>query len=157
METNKEVYMEYSALIVAAGSGSRMRLGFNKVYAKLKDGEMILEKTINVFMQDPDCSEIIVVTDPKEYRQKMTKRFPGRIVLCTGGKTRQESVNCGLQAVTQKIVMIHDGARPYVRQQDLDALKSAMETEKACLLTVPCVSELPRPTHTLRGRSFLLQ
>ena len=41
--------MEYSALIVAAGSGTRMGLGFNKVYAKLNDGETILEKTINVF------------------------------------------------------------------------------------------------------------
>lgn len=130
--------MEYSALIVAAGSGSRMGLGFNKVYAKLKDGEMILEKTIGVFLQDPDCCEIIVVTDPKKYRERMTKRFPGKIVLCTGGRTRQESVNSGLQAVMQKVVMIHDGARPYLSPKNLQDLKQAMETEKAALLTVPC-------------------
>lgn len=130
--------MEYSALIVAAGSGSRMGLGFNKVYAKLKDGQTILERTIGVFLRDPDCKEIIVVTDPEEYRKRIPARSIGRIVLCSGGKTRQESVNCGLQAVTQPIVMIHDGARPYLSLKNLANLKTAMETEKAALLMVPC-------------------
>jgi 2-C-methyl-D-erythritol 4-phosphate cytidylyltransferase len=130
--------MEYSALIVAAGSGSRMGLGFNKVYAKLKDGQTILERTIGVFLRDPDCKEIIVVTDPEEYRKRIPARSIGRIVLCSGGKTRQESVNCGLQAVTQPIVMIHDGARPYLSLKNLANLKTAMETEKAALLMIPC-------------------
>ncbi|NLH62648.1 MAG: 2-C-methyl-D-erythritol 4-phosphate cytidylyltransferase [Erysipelotrichaceae bacterium] len=130
--------MEYSALIVAAGNGSRMKLGFNKVYAKLSSGEMILEKTVNVFMQDPECCQVIVVTDAKEYRHHMTERFSGRVVLCAGGKTRQESVNSGLQAVIGDIVMIHDGARPYLSLENLNDLKKAMETEQACLLTVPC-------------------
>ena len=130
--------MEYSALIVAAGSGSRMGLGFNKVYAKLKDGQTILERTIGVFLRDPDCKEIIVVTEPEEYRKRIPARSIGRIVLCSGGKTRQESVNCGLQAVTQPIVMIHDGARPYLSLKNLANLKTVMETEKAALLMVPC-------------------
>ena len=44
--------MKYSALICAAGSGTRMKLGYNKVYAKLNDGQMIIDKTINVFLND---------------------------------------------------------------------------------------------------------
>lgn len=136
--------MEYSALIVAAGSGSRMGLGFNKVYAKLNDGEMILEKTIHVFLQDPDCDQVIVVTDPLEFRVRMKKRFPGKLVICTGGKTRQESVNSGLQAVLGNVVMIHDGARPYVSQKNLDDLKKTMETEQAALLMVPCKDTIKR-------------
>ena len=55
--------MKYSALICAAGSGTRMKLGYNKVYAKLNDGQMIIDKTINVFLNDIDCEEIIVVSD----------------------------------------------------------------------------------------------
>ena len=46
--------MKYSALICAAGSGTRMKLGYNKVYAKLNDGQMIIDKTINVFLNDID-------------------------------------------------------------------------------------------------------
>ena len=48
--------MQYSALIVAAGSGTRMKLGYNKVYAKLSDGTTILDKTLSVFLNDSDCS-----------------------------------------------------------------------------------------------------
>ena len=43
--------MKYSALICAAGSGTRMKLGYNKVYAKLNDGQMIIDKTINVLRE----------------------------------------------------------------------------------------------------------
>ena len=130
--------MKYSALIVAAGSGSRMGLGFNKVYAKLPDGEMILEKTIHVFMQDEECAQVVLVTDPHEYEERINKRFDGRIVICNGGATRQESVHNGLAAVISPVVMIHDGARPYLSQDNLHDLKQAMETEQAALLTVPC-------------------
>ena len=48
--------MQYSALIVAAGSGTRMNLGYNKVYAKLSDGTTILDKTLSVFLNDSDCT-----------------------------------------------------------------------------------------------------
>lgn len=130
--------MEYSALIVAAGNGTRMGLGFNKVYAKMSTGEMILERTIDVFLCDPDCVQIVIVTDAEEYRERIQKRNIGKIVLCAGGKTRQESVHRGLQAIIGKVVMIHDGARPYLTQKNLADLKEAMETEQACLLTVPC-------------------
>lgn len=129
--------MKYSALIVAAGSGSRMKLGYNKVYAKLEDGTYILEKTISVFQKDPDCQEIIVVTDPLLYREKIASRMPGKIVLAVGGKTRQESVCHGLMAVLSDYVMIHDGARPYLTQDRIDALKETLETEDAALLAVP--------------------
>jgi 2-C-methyl-D-erythritol 4-phosphate cytidylyltransferase len=136
--------MEYSAVIVAAGSGSRMGLGYNKVYAKLADGRTILETTVSVFSSDPDCRQIIVVTDPLEFRHHFAKRMPGRIVLCRGGKTRQESVANGLEAVISPYVLIHDGARPYLSKKDLDNLKKALETEKAALLMVPCKDTIKR-------------
>lgn len=130
--------MEYSALIVAAGNGSRMKLGYNKVYASLEDGRMILSASITPFLNDPDCREVVIVTDPLEFREHYKFRFPGRIVLCGGGSTRQESVWNGLHAVMCDTVLIHDGARPFIKEADIQALKSVMETEKAALLTVPC-------------------
>lgn len=130
--------MKYSALIVAAGSGSRMHLGYNKVYAVLKDGRTILETTVDSFLEDPDCIQIVVVTDPCAYRKKIHSRLPGKVTLCTGGETRQESVFNGLQAVLADYVMIHDGARPYLDQDSLERLKKEMEHEKAALLMVPC-------------------
>ena len=136
--------MEYSALIVAAGSGTRMGLGYNKVYAPMADGTLILEKTVNVFMADPDCAQIVVVTDPLEFRHHFTNRFPGKIVLCKGGKTRQESVCNGLRAVMCDIFFVHDGARPFVSQKNLNDLKQAMEKEDGAILAVPCKDTIKR-------------
>ena len=53
--------MKYSALVVAAGSGTRMKLGYNKVYMRMKDNRCLLEQTISVFQNDPDCRQIVVV------------------------------------------------------------------------------------------------
>ena len=45
--------MEYTALVVAAGMGSRMGLGYNKMLYRLADGRTILETTVDIFLHDP--------------------------------------------------------------------------------------------------------
>ncbi len=129
--------MEYSALICAAGSGTRMHLGYNKVYAKLQSGLTILDTTLSIFEKDEECKQIIVVTDLETF-QKNHKGSSDKVVVVEGGATRQESVYHGLLAVNQEYVMIHDGARPYLTQQNLQDVKEALENEDACLLMVPC-------------------
>lgn len=128
--------MEYSAVIVAAGSGTRMHLGYNKAYYRMKDGRTILDHTLDVFRKDQECSQIIVVTDSNDFRSCMEQ--DGRIVLASGGASRQESVFHGLMAAAQDVVLIHDGARPYLPEECLEEIKKAMETEQAACLMVPC-------------------
>lgn len=131
--------MNYSVVIVAAGSGTRMNLGYNKVYAKLNDGKTVLEHTMQVFENDPECTQLIVVTDADDFCANIRYCYwPGKTLIAHGGNTRQESVYSGLKAVSEDVVMIHDGARPFLTQGALDRLKQAMETEDAALLTVPC-------------------
>lgn len=129
--------MEYSALIVAAGSGTRMQLGYNKVYYPFPDGRTILEHTMAAFLQDEDCRQVVVVTDIDEYRRRISSRSIGRIVLVQGGATRQESVCHGLEAVLCDHVMVHDGARPYLDQDCLSRIKEALQSEDAVCLMVP--------------------
>ena len=130
--------MKYSAVIVAAGKGSRMQLGYNKVYAPLADGRAILAHTMDVFAKDEDCTQIVVVTEPEAFLHMRQGQWPSKTVVAAGGRTRQESVNNGLMAVKEEIVMIHDGARPYLDRDSLAALKRVMETEQAACLAVPC-------------------
>ncbi len=129
--------MEYSVVIVAAGSGTRMGLGYNKAYYRIDD-RTILEHTMQIFRDDPDCRQIIAVTDSQTYMAEITGFWPGKITLVRGGKSRMESVSNGLNAVLCSTVMIHDGARPYLSAECLEALKKTMETEQAACLTVPC-------------------
>ncbi|QRG86553.1 2-C-methyl-D-erythritol 4-phosphate cytidylyltransferase [Bulleidia sp. zg-1006] len=129
--------MHYSVVIVAAGVGQRMKLGFNKAYAKLSTGKTIVETTVAVFLQDPDCKQIVLVTDMEDPYTKQLAAQYGRLVVARGGATRQESVCSGLRAVLCDYVLIHDGARPYVRLELIDRVKKALEIEKAALLAIP--------------------
>jgi 2-C-methyl-D-erythritol 4-phosphate cytidylyltransferase len=130
--------MKYSTVIVAAGKGQRMKLGYNKVYARLDDGRTILEHAMDIFLNDEDCVQITVVTAAQDYYHNVKGRWPGKITLARGGETRQQSVSNGLNTVIGEAVMIHDGARPFLDRESLERLKKVLETEDAALLCVPC-------------------
>lgn len=130
--------MQYSVVIVAAGSGTRMNLGYNKVYAKIEGHRTILEKTMSVFANDIECQQVIIVTDPETFEKEVGSRAGDRILVVKGGASRQESVANGLKVVTSDIVLIHDGARPYLPKENLEALKNAMCFYDAAILAVPC-------------------
>lgn len=127
--------MNYSVIIVAAGSGARMNLGYNKMYYSIDGNQTILEKTVGVFLRDEECTQIIVVTNGGEYYQKIGQ-YCGKIVIAEGGKTRQESVYNGLFAVKEEVVFVHDGARPFLSLDCISRLKDKMEIADAAFLGV---------------------
>ena len=53
--------MQYSALVLAAGSGTRMKLGYNKVFYALNDGRTVLDHALEVFREDERCKQIVLV------------------------------------------------------------------------------------------------
>ena len=126
--------MDYSCVIVAAGKGSRMNLGYNKAYYMLDD-KCILEHTIKAFKDDSDCKEIIVVCDIDDFKAHIKD---DDVILVSGGATRSDSVYNGLQKVSYEYVMIHDGARPYVSSKILDDTKQCLSKHNACLDMVDC-------------------
>lgn len=126
--------MDYSCVIVAAGKGSRMNLGYNKAYYML-DNKCILEHTIKAFKDDHDCKEIIVVCDIDDFKAHIKD---DDVILVSGGATRSDSVYNGLQKVSYEYVMIHDGARPYVSSKILDDTKQCLSKHNACLAMVDC-------------------
>ena len=62
--------MKYSAVIVAAGEGTRMGLGYNKVYYH-RGEQTILEKTMRIFLTDPEWKDC----PPLEYKTKSQVPF----------------------------------------------------------------------------------
>lgn len=132
--------MKYSVILLAAGKGSRTHLDYNKVFYHLDANTTVLDRSLSIFEDDPDCEEVILVAAP--YELSMVEREYGshpKVKAVSGGETRQDSVWNGLQAAEHDIVMIHDAARPFLSRYDLDSLKRVMETEKAALLMVPSV------------------
>lgn len=129
--------MEYTALIVAAGSGSRVGLGYNKVLYKFENGKTILEETVRRFRCDERCKQIIIVASYEDMRTFTELCSAGNIVFVLGGETRQQSVCNGLKAVKEDYVLIHDGARPWLPMDCINRILDTLENEDACLLTVP--------------------
>jgi 2-C-methyl-D-erythritol 4-phosphate cytidylyltransferase len=129
--------MKYAAVIVAAGSGSRMGLGYNKMLFQLKSGEVILEKTIGTFLQDEACEQLVVVHSEEDYDAFAPYCKHSKIQMTVGGASRQESVSNGLKLVKSEYVLIHDGARPWLSHQNINDILIKLETCDACLLMVP--------------------
>lgn len=129
--------MDYTALIVAAGKGTRVGLGYNKMFYYMKRyGLTVLEKVTQVFLDDPHCKQIVIVTNRVDMPKIVLDHEQGNIVHVNGGPTRQDSVFQGLMAVSQDTVLIHDGARPWIDKESIYRLLDVMKTEKAAILAV---------------------
>lgn len=122
------------AIIVAAGSGSRMKSSKNKLLLPL-GGKTVIERTVKTFEELPQIGEIIVVCREEEL-ETMSALLPGeKITFVIGGKTRQESVRNAVETIDPddcETILIHDGARPLVTKEEiLDTLEEAKRTGAA--------------------------
>ncbi len=127
------------AVIVAAGSASRMG-GIDKVMAPLQGKPMIV-RTVRTF-QDCDCiREIVVVTreDLIAPIRDLCRGFDKVTTVLAGGASRQESVERGLGALSEKmeLVAVHDGARPLITWQVIDRAVRAANTYYAAAPAIP--------------------
>lgn len=130
--------MDYTALIVAAGKGTAKGLSYNKMFKVLKKYQTtVLEKSTQLFLDDARCKQVVIVTNPKDMKDIVLGHTHEKIVHVNGGRTRQESVFMGLMACREKVVLIHDGARPWLELDSIDRLLEAMETEKVATLAIP--------------------
>ncbi len=125
----------YTALIVAAGSGTRVDLGYNKVFYEVHSKPILLY-SVDQFIKDTDFSEIIIVHAKGEYERMKAVLKDRTVIFVEGGSTRQESVYNGLKAVTNAVVFIHDGARPNLKTQYLEQLKAKLCEAQALTLAM---------------------
>jgi len=137
-----------SAIIVAAGQGTRMQGQQRKQYLSLA-GIPILTRTLSIFDKCDRIKQIILVIaqDDFDFCQKNIvepAELTRKIIKVPGGERRQESVFNGLEKVGPdcSTVVIHDGVRPFVRNEQLiECINGARETG-ACIMGVPAYETL---------------
>ena len=127
--------MKYSALVLAAGSGSRMGLDYNKVLHKIK-GRRVLDYSVNYFLNDENCNQIILVTSEHDFNTIYDLYNSQVDVIIQGGRTRQDSVYNGLTKCEEEYVLIHDSARPFLVKKCVDNLIIDVQFTKASTLAV---------------------
>lgn len=132
------------ALVVAGGTGERFGAANGKQLAVLA-GRPMLRWTLDA-MQAAASIEAVVVTFDAEGVDALAERIEGWGVdkvtaIVPGGRERQHSVRAGLQAVPSatEVVAVHDGARPLVLTDDIDACVDALPGWDGVVLGRPVV------------------
>lgn len=140
--------MEYQVVIPAAGQGKRMKAGKNKLLLSLR-GLPVIIRTLQVFEKDSNCEGIILAVQPEErqlftdlIRQYQIAKVRG---LADGGKERQHSVYNGLKQIGKDgIVLVHDGARPFITADIIQELVVQAEAAGAAVVAVPVKDTIKR-------------
>ena len=112
-----------SAIILAGGKGKRMGSAISKQFIDIK-GKPIIYYTLKKFSENKKIDNIIVVLpedEVKYFKENILKKYELRInKIVIGGKERQDSVYNGLKSLKNSstdIVLIHDGARPFISER----------------------------------------
>ncbi|WP_287978366.1 bifunctional 2-C-methyl-D-erythritol 4-phosphate cytidylyltransferase/2-C-methyl-D-erythritol 2,4-cyclodiphosphate synthase [Sphingomonas sp.] len=113
-----------TALILAAGSGTRAGGAIPKQFAKIA-GKALVSHAYEAFADHPAVDSVVVVVAPGAEAQ--ARDVLGDVRLVTGGQARRESVALGLAAIEGERVLVHDAARPFVPAAVIDRVVSALD------------------------------
>lgn len=140
--------MAYEVIIPAAGQGKRMGVGKNKLLLELNDVPVLIH-TLRVFEKDNECDGIILAISPQDeesFKQLLSQYDIRKVsAIVYGGKERQYSVYNGLKAAsTDGIIMVHDGARPFIETSYIHELIKAATVHGAAVVAVPVKDTIKR-------------
>lgn len=130
--------MKYSvcAIICAAGKGFRAGFEKNKLLVPI-GGDRVLKKTLSAF-HFPLIDEIVVTASQEDMTEitEICSAFPNTKVVL-GGETRSRSVYNALQQTKADIVLIHDGARPFVTREIIEGCIQSVKSHGSGICAVP--------------------
>lgn len=135
MISNKAV----TGIILVAGESRRYGKNRNKNF-ELLNGKSVLSYSIRAFEDNNYIDNIIIVIrkqDRKIVENIIEKEGINKTVnIITGGKSREESVYNAIKGITSDIVVIHDGARPAIKQKHINSLLESMKDFKGATVGV---------------------
>lgn len=129
--------MSNVAIVLGAGSGTRMKTEKSKLLLNIM-GSTVIERSVNAFLNISDIDEIIV-TVREEDTEAFSALLPDeRVSFVIGGKTRQESVKYAVETIDEaELIIIHDGARPFIKTDDIERTIRAAKEYDAAAVGVP--------------------
>ncbi len=126
-------------LIPAAGSGSRMKAGKNKLLIEL-EGKSLIYWTLKSVFASELVSWVGIIGQPGDKENILTsvQEFADKVKWINGGRTRQESVFNGIKFLPSNAekVLIHDGARCLISPELIDKCALELENNDAVILAM---------------------
>lgn len=109
-----------SAIILVAGNSTRYGQNRNKNFENI-NGKTVLSYSLNAFNKNSYIDNIIIATKADELekvKEIVAKEKPSKnVIFVIGGKTRKDSVYNCIKNSDSDLVIIHDGARPVIKQE----------------------------------------
>ena len=128
-----------TAIILAAGNSVRYGQNRNK-NLEVVNNQTILEYSLKEFNKNKRIDNIIIATkksDLEEINKIIYKNRSAKpIKTVIGGNTRQESVYNSINSTDSNIVIIHDAARPMIKQEYIDKCIDEMDNFKGVTIGV---------------------
>ena len=146
-----------AVIIVAAGRGHRFGGDMPKQYRTI-GGRMILSRTLGVFCAHPAVSTVRAVIHPDDmplYKCAASGLPVAEPVF--GGETRQDSVRLGLESLKDEapdIVLIHDGARPFVDFGVINRVIAEVKEHQGAIPALPVVDTI-KAGETADGKTLI--
>jgi 2-C-methyl-D-erythritol 4-phosphate cytidylyltransferase/2-C-methyl-D-erythritol 2,4-cyclodiphosphate synthase len=148
------------AIVVAAGRSARMG-GQDKLFASL-GGRPLLEWSIAALARAPEVGRIVLVVAPGRESYLAPIRLDRVVAVVPGGSHRGASVEAGFRALealedgdelsaNDRVVLVHDGARPLVTPALVSAVAAAAAAHGAAIPVVPVADTLKRVADGLVG------
>jgi 2-C-methyl-D-erythritol 4-phosphate cytidylyltransferase len=134
--------MKTVAVVLAAGSGSRMNQDVKKQYMDL-GGKPLIYYSLKAFEESIVDDIVLVVSrgDVDTVRREIVDKygFDKVTAIVEGGLARYHSVRLGLQAAARDCdyAFIHDGARPFIDRDIILRALQAVKEYKACVVGMP--------------------
>ena len=146
--------MSVYAIIVAGGNSVRYGGEIPKQFQDIC-GRPLLTWTIEKFQMAETIDKIIIVV-PEDSLVFVSEKiidpygFDKVTKIISGGTTRQESVCKGLEAlpISTGFVVIHDGARPLIKTEDINRVVEVAKKEKGAILAVPVADTIKRVVYS---------
>lgn len=135
-----------SAIIVAAGKGSRMGSDKPKQYMTI-GGKTILDTTLYKFEKSVEIDEIILVVNYEDVdyvKEEIAFSYNKISCVIEGGASRMDSVFEGLVATREDsdIVLIHDGVRPFVSYKLISMCIENAARYQSCIPVIDVVDTI---------------
>ena len=133
-------------IITCAGRGTRAGFKNNKLLESIEgvtDGLSVVEKTFNACFNSNLFSQIILTASQEDY-PFFCEKFKNNAIIVKGGETRFLSIKNALTHATGEVVLIHDGARPFVTKKILKNCIDGVYKNGSAITAVPEVNTVAK-------------
>ncbi len=129
------------AVIVAAGSGTRLGYDLPKAFVQL-GGKPLLAHSLEILSAHSLIDRVVIVVPPALIVQATESFARDKVTIVAGGSERWESVRNGCAATDAPWVLVHDAARPFVTEAVIDTLLAQRSRFECAITATPVVDTI---------------